>query len=299
MDVFDLVGDTALLTLDRLTVDFPGVRLSAKAEYLNPSGSVKDRAARAMLKKGLETGLLTKGKTIIDATSGNTGIAYAMLGASLGFSVRLYIPANANRERKSLLSAYGAQIVETDPLESSDGAYLAVKRASEVDKTGLFFPDQYNNPENPKTHYQHTGQEIWRQTEGEVTHFICGLGTSGTFVGTSRRLKEENSSIKTIIVQPDSPFHGIEGTKHMKSTIVPSIFDRNLVDDEITVSTEEAYRMSRLLARKLGILVGISSGANIAGALKLAKNIPPNSFIVSILGDGGSRYLSDDFWNAG
>jgi cysteine synthase B len=297
MNIIDLVGNTPLLSLDKLISEYPGVKLFAKAEFLNPSGSVKDRAARAMLKNGLATGALAEGKTIIDATSGNTGIAYAMLGAFLGFPVRLYLPANANSERKALLSAYGAQIVETDPLESSDGAYLAVKRAAQEDSQNLFFPDQYNNPENPKIHYETTGPEIWNQTNGLVTHFISGVGTSGTFVGTSRRLKELNDSVKIVLIQPDSPFHGIEGTKHMKSTIVPDIFDPGLADDEIAVSTEEAYSMSRLLAKQLGILVGISAGANVAGALKLVKKAPQGSVIVTILGDSGTRYLSDHFWS--
>ncbi|MDR1545194.1 MAG: cysteine synthase family protein [Deltaproteobacteria bacterium] len=295
MDVFDLVGDTPLLDLERLGPP-SGVKLAAKAEFLNPSGSVKDRAAKSMLLDGLRRGALGPEKTVLDATSGNTGIAYAMLGAVLGRRVILHLPANANQERKTLAAAYGAVIVETDPLESSDGAFLSAKRAYEAQPEKYFFPDQYNNPANPQAHYETTGPEIWRQTEGRITHFICSLGTSGTFMGTARFLKEKNRNVKTLIVQPDSPFHGIEGAKHMASTIKPGIYDESQVDGEWRVSTDEARAMARRLARECGLLAGISSGANVAGALKLAATLPPGSLAVTVLGDSGSRYLSDELW---
>ncbi|MDR1609003.1 MAG: PLP-dependent cysteine synthase family protein [Deltaproteobacteria bacterium] len=297
MNVFDLVGDTPLVDLGKLNPP-KGVKLSAKAEFLNPSGSVKDRAAKAMLLEGLKRGALGPEKTIIDATSGNTGVAYAMLGAYLGLRVTLHLPANANLERKALLTAYGATIVETDPLESSDGAYLSAKRAYEAEPDKYFFPDQYNNAANPRAHYETTGPEIWRQTAGSITHFICSLGTSGTFMGSAKFLKEKNPHLKTLIVQPDSPFHGIEGSKHMASTIKPGIYDESWVDGVWPVSTEEAWAVTRRLARECGLLVGISSGANVAGALKLAATLPEGSSVVTILGDSGSRYLSDEAWNS-
>jgi cysteine synthase B len=292
MDVIDLVGNTPLLSLEKLTGPQP-VKILAKAELANPSGSVKDRAARAMILDGLARGALAPGKTLVDATSGNTGIAYAMLGASLGIGVRLYIPANASRERKALIRAYGASIVETDPLESSDGAFLAARAAYEAAPEGCFYPDQYNNPVNPRAHYETTAAEILEQTAGAVTHFVCGMGTSGTFMGTSRRLKEVDGRVKCVAVQPDSPLHGIEGTKHMASTIRPGIYDRSLIDSEILVSTDEAYAVARSLARTCGILCGISSGANAAAAVKLSRALPRGSVVVTVLGDTGSRYVSD------
>ncbi|MDR1577110.1 MAG: cysteine synthase family protein [Deltaproteobacteria bacterium] len=298
MEFIDLVGNTPLLSLDRLAL-IDGVKILAKAELFNPSGSVKDRAARAMILDGLSQGALGPEKTIIDATSGNTGIAYAMLGAAFNRRVKLYLPANANIERKSLIRAYGAEIVETDPLESSDGAFLTVKKAVAENPDLYFFPDQYNNPANPNAHYEATAPEIWRQTDGQLTHFICSLGTSGTFMGSAKRFKEYNSSIKTIIVQPDSPFHGIEGTKHMNSTIRPGIYQESLVDGEIKVSTEQAYAMARRLARQAGILAGISSGANVAAAFALGEKLPKGSVVVTILADSGARYLSEHFWRDG
>jgi cysteine synthase B len=296
--ILELIGNTPLLELniEKLAPEIKGVTLFAKAEFLNPSGSVKDRAARAMLLDGIESGELAPGKTIIDATSGNTGIAYAMLGAAFGYPVTLYMPANTSAERKRIVRCYGAEIVETDPLESTDGAYYAVRDAVALNPGKYFYPDQYNNEANPLAHYNGTGREIWEQTGGRVTHFITGMGTSGTFTGTSRRLKAENAAIKTIAVQPESPFHGIEGTKHMGSTVKPGILDEGLQDGVVTVTTEESYDMTRRLARENGVFVGISSGANVAAAIKLARDVQPGSVVVTILCDGGSRYLSDAFW---
>jgi cysteine synthase B len=299
MNILDLTGNTPLLELKKISGDIPGVSIFAKAEFCNPSGSVKDRAARAMVLAGLEGGALVPGKTIIDATSGNTGIAYAMIGAALGYPVLIYLPANASAERKRIMKCYHAEILETDPMESSDGAFLAVKEAVAKDPGRYFFPNQYNNDANWRAHYTGTGVEIWEQTRGRVTHFITSLGTSGTFMGTSRRLKEYGKDVRVYAVQPDSPFHGIEGTKHMGSTLKPGIYDETLPDGFVEVSTEAAYAMTRRLAREEGIFVGISSGANVAGALRLGRTLPGGSVVVTILGDSGSRYLSDSFWEGG
>jgi cysteine synthase B len=264
-----------------------------------------------MLLDGIERGLLGPGKTIIDASSGNTGIAYAMFGAFLGYPVTIYLPANANDERKSLIRRYGATIVETDPLESSDGAFLAAQKEAAAHPERYFYPNQYNNDANWKAHYHGTALEIWEQTKGKVTHFIAGMGTSGTLMGTGRRLKELNPAIRVVAVQPDSPFHGIEGTKHMASTIKPGFYDENLADSVVEVNTEEAYETARRLVREEGIFVGISSGANVLGALKLAASVPKISegnqisggnqaaLIVTVLGDSGTRYLRDSFWEGG
>ncbi|MDR2487867.1 MAG: cysteine synthase family protein [Clostridiales Family XIII bacterium] len=295
----ELVGNTPLLALTRLSVQNGGAEVWAKAEFLNPSGSVKDRAALAMMRDGVSSGRLTKEKVLIDATSGNTGIAYAMFGAALGYRVRLYLPANTGIERKRVIGSFGAELVETNPLEGSDGALLAVRTEVARAPQLYFYPDQYANPANPRAHYEGTGAEVYWQTEGRVTHFICGMGTSGTFVGTSRRLKEENRAIRTIAVQPDSPLHGIEGTKHMASTITPGIYDDTDMDEVLTVGTEEAYGMARRLAAEEGLFVGISSGANVAAALRLAKTLPPDALVVTLLCDGGSRYLTEGFWEQG
>jgi cysteine synthase B len=301
MDLLDLVGHTPLITLKKISAkagaeaSITGITIQAKAEFLNPSGSVKDRAAKAMLLDGLERGLLCPGKTIIDASSGNTGIAYAMMGAHLGYPVVIYLPANANDERKKLLKHYGARIVETDPLESSDGAFLAAQKEAATQPEKYFYPNQYNNNVNWKAHYTGTAAEIWDQTAGKITHFITGMGTSGTLMGTGRRLKELNPHIKIAAVQPDSPFHGIEGTKHMASTIHPGFYDETLAESVVEVSTEEAYAMARRLVREEGIFVGISSAANVVGAVKLGAKVS-EALIVTVLGDGGSRYLQDAFW---
>jgi cysteine synthase B len=297
MDLLDLVGDTPLISLDRLNHRAPGVRLWAKAEHLNPGGSVKDRASKAMLLDGLATGRLRPGRTIIDATSGNTGISLAMMGASLGYEVTLYLPSNANRERKALIRIHGATLVETDPLESSDGAYLAVKAEVGRDPDRYFFPDQYNNPANALAHYRTTAEEIWRQSAPEgPTHFVSAMGTSGTFMGTSRRLKTLSGSIRCVAVEPDSPLHGIEGVKHMDSTIRPGLYDPSLIDETVRVSTEAAFAATRRLARECGLLVGVSSGANVAASLRLAESLPDGSRIVTVLADSGTRYLGESFW---
>ncbi|MDR1529189.1 MAG: cysteine synthase family protein [Burkholderiales bacterium] len=299
MELLDLVGNTPLLVLPAVSksVAARDIMLFAKAEFFNPSGSVKDRAAKAMILGGLREGLLAKGKTIIDATSGNTGIAYAMIGAALSFPVKIYLPANASAERKGMIRHYGAEIVETSPLEGSDGAYWAVKEEIAAHPEKYFYPDQYHNDANWKAHYTTTAPEIWTQSEQRITHFICGMGTSGTFVGVSRRLKEYKTNIRTIAIQPDSPFHGIEGTKHMASTLKPGFYDETLPDEVIEISTEGAYAMSRRLAREEGIHVGISSGANVLGALKLAETLPSGSVVITILCDTGARYVTDQFWS--
>jgi len=297
MNVLTMVGNTPLIALPSFAEELAGVTLLAKAEFMNPSGSVKDRAAKAMVLDGIARGSLTPGKTIIDATSGNTGIAYAMLGAALGYKVELYIPQNTSTERKLIIRHYGATIVETDPLEGSDGAYLQVKAAVALDPERYFYPDQYNNPVNPETHFATTGKEIWDQTAQRITHFIASMGTSGSFVGSARRLKHENPQVQTLAVQPASPFHGIEGTKHMASSIKPGILDESLLDGIVTVTTEEAYATTRRLAHRDGIFVGISSGANVAAAAKLARTLPSGSVVVTLLCDTGSRYLADSFWN--
>ena len=298
MSVVDMIGNTPLVELKKVSAGIRGVSILAKAEFRNPSGSVKDRAAKAMLLEGIASGALRPGKTVIDASSGNTGIAYAMLGAVLGYPVTIYIPANASEERKIVLKSYGAVVVETNPLESSDGAYLAAKAEAESDSEKYFFPNQYNNNANWQAHYNSTGIEIWEQTGGKVTHFITGLGTSGTFMGTSRRLREYNSAIEVIAVQPDSPFHGIEGTKYMAATMKPGFYDETFPDRFIEANTEAAYDMARRLAREEGLFVGVSSAANVRAALDLAKTLPAGSVVVTMLCDSGFRYLSEPFWEA-
>jgi cysteine synthase B len=295
MNILDLVGNTPLLELKKIP-QAPGGQLFAKAEFCNPSGSVKDRAAKAMILDGIRRGSLKPGKTIIDATSGNTGIAYAMMGAYLGYPVKLYLPANASNERKGLMKRYNAEIVETDPLESSDGALLAARKEADQNPEKYFYPNQYANDENWKAHYNGTALEIWEQTGQKITHFICGMGTSGTFTGCARRLKELNPRVKVIAVQPDSPFHGIEGTKHMASTIKPEFYDESLPDEFVEVNTEESYALARRLAVVEGLFVGVSSAANVLAALRLAEKLPPDAVVVTILCDSGLRYLSEPFW---
>lgn len=294
--LFEAVGGTPLLRLPAIGRDLNGVELYAKAEYFNPTGSVKDRAAKAMILDGIARGALTHDKIIIDATSGNTGIAYAALGAALGYKVALCLPANATEERKKLMRLYGAEIIETDPLESSDGAYNECRRLVAEHPDKYFYPDQYNNDANWEAHFSGTAVEIWEQTGHRVTHFVAGTGTSGTFMGTSRGLKHLSPEVKAVLMQPDSPFHGLEGMKHMASTIHPGFFDESIADVKSEISTEEAYAMTRRLVREEGVLVGVSSGANVAAALKLAKTLPRGSVVVTILCDNGNRYLSQDFW---
>ncbi len=294
--VLDLVGNTPLIKLNSLTKDLDGVSIYAKAEYLNPSGSVKDRAAKGILLEAIASKKLTKDKILLDSTSGNTGIAYAMFGAALGYKVTLTLPKNANMERKKILKAYGATIIETDPLLSSDGSLLEAKKIAKENPDKYFYTNQYDNEENWKAHYSTTALEIWNQTKGKVTHFLAGMGTSGTFVGTSRRLKELNPEIKTVAMQPNSPFHGLEGMKHMATTINPGIYDSSLIDETILVDTDDARQMTLRLAKEEGLFVGISSGGNVFASLELAKTLPKGSVVVTVLCDSGFKYLSDSLW---
>ncbi|HEV2294836.1 MAG TPA: cysteine synthase family protein [Tepidisphaeraceae bacterium] len=294
-DIIDLVGNTPLLGFRRVTAGLGDVRVLAKAEWYNPGGSVKDRAALSMILDGERRGLLTKDKILIDATSGNTGIAYAMVGAQRGYKVMLALPKNASIERKQSLIAYGAELIFTDPTESTDGAQRYVKDLVDQNPKRYFYPDQYNNGANWRAHYETTAMEIWRQTEGQVTHFVTGLGTSGTFMGVSRRLKELNPAIRCLSVQPDSPLHGLEGMKHMPTAIVPGIYDPSVADAQLEVSTEDAHRMVLRLAREEGMLVGVSSGANMVAAMKVAEQLK-HGVVVTILCDSASKYLSESFW---
>ncbi|WP_119066592.1 PLP-dependent cysteine synthase family protein [Rubrobacter indicoceani] len=293
--VTDLVGNTPLLELARISEEVPGVRILGKAEMKNPGGSVKDRPAMWMIRDGERSGRLTKEKVVLDATSGNTGIAYAWIGAALGYRVKLCMPRNASEERKKILKAYGVDFVLTDPGEGSDGAIREARKLYAEDPERYFYPDQYSNPANPRSHYESTGPEIWDQTDGEITHFVAGLGTSGTFVGTATRLKEYNPQIKVISFEPDSPFHGLEGMKHMESAIVPEIYDPSIADENRGTSTEDAYAMVKRIAREEGILVGISAGAAVATSLQVAKEIE-EGVIVTVLCDGADKYLSESFW---
>lgn len=290
----DLIGNTPLLRLNNLNPN-PKVEIYAKAEWANPGGSVKDRPALKMIREAERAGLLTKDKTIIDATSGNTGIAYAMLGAALGYKVELCLPQNASAERKRILQAYGAHVVLTDPMAGTDGAIIEVRRRVAESPDKYVYLDQYNNPANWQSHYETTAPEIFNQTGGRITHFVAGLGTSGTFVGVSRRLRELKPDARLISMQPDSPYHGLEGMKHMPTAIVPGIYDPTLADEELEVMTEDAHEMARRLAKHEGWFVGVSAAANIVAALKVASRIE-SGVIVTILCDGGSRYLSDKFW---
>ncbi|MGE0100917.1 MAG: PLP-dependent cysteine synthase family protein [Blastocatellales bacterium] len=294
--LLDLIGNTPLIKLHHL-VENPRVEIFGKAEWANPGGSVKDRPALRMIREGERSGALTRGKTIIDATSGNTGIAYAMIGAALGYSVRLCLPKNASEERKRILRAYGADLVLTDPLSGSDGAITVAREIVAGDPERYFYPDQYNNPANWMAHYETTGPEIFSQTGGRITHFVAGLGTSGTFMGAGRRLREMKPGIRLISMQPDSPFHGLEGLKHMETAIVPGIYDSGLADEVVEVSTEEAFESVRRLAREAGWFVGISAAANVAAAMRVAREID-EGVIVTILCDDGSKYLSDKLWEA-
>ena len=286
------IGSTPLIHLRRVSRELPtGVVVLGKAEHLNPGGSVKDRAALAMILEGERTGQLRAGMTILDATSGNTGIAYAMLGAARGYPVTLCLPKNASQPRKRILRRFGVEVIETDPLLATDGAQLVARELSEREPGKYFYPDQYNNEANWRAHYEGTARELWKQTGGELTHFITGLGTSGTFMGVARRLKEFKSGIQAISVQPDSPLHGLEGLKHMASAMAPGIYDPTLADDDVEVSTEDAQEMVRRLATEEGLLVGTSSGANVFAALRLAQTLEEGSVVVTVLCDGGERYL--------
>jgi cysteine synthase B len=290
-----LIGNTPLIEIARVG----DVCVLGKAEWFNPGGSVKDRAALAMIRAGEEHGLLTRGKTLIDATSGNTGIAYAMLCAARGYRCRLVIPANASAERKRILSIHGAELLFTDPLEGgTDEAQRVARSIARAEPDRYFYPDQYNNEANPRAHYESTAPEIWRDTGGAVTHFVAGLGTTGTFVGTSRRLKELNPDIHCVAFQPASPMHGLEGMKHLATACVPGIWDPAIADHHEQVDTEEAYAMARRLAREQGLFVGISAAASVVTALRVAAGVG-RGVVVAILPDGGTRYMADRFWLAG
>jgi cysteine synthase B len=295
--ILERIGNTPLLRLDRLTAHLPGIVLLGKAEWANPGGSVKDRAASSIVAAAEAKGLLA-GRHLLDATSGNTGIAYAMLGAASGFGVTLCMPSNVSPERKRILAAYGANIIWTDPADGSDGAILKARELAQ-DRSRYYYADQYGNEANWQAHYHGTANEIWRQTEGRITHFLAGLGTSGTFMGVTRRLKELNPAIKCIAMQPDSPFHGLEGLKYMASAIVPPIYDAHLADRHVEQSTEGAYEMAKHLGRTEGLLLGISAAAAVAASLRIGEEVSragKNAIIVTILCDSADKYLSERFW---
>lgn len=298
--LLERVGNTPLLRFDRLTMHLPAVTLLGKAEWHNPGGSVKDRAASNIVAEGRRSGAFGEGKTLLDATSGNTGIAYAMLGAADGFPVTLCMPTNVSMERKKILSAYGANMIYTDPGEGSDGAIRAARELAAKNPDLFFYADQYSSDANWLAHYHGTANEIWQQTQGRITHFVAMLGTSGTFVGTTRRLKELNPSLRCVSLQPDSAFHGIEGAKHMASAIVPAIYDPKLADDNLEIATEDAHAMCRRVARECGLLLGISAAAGIVGSLKVAEHLElskgQQAVIVTVLCDSGDKYLSERFW---
>lgn len=297
--ILERIGNTPLVRLDSLTDHLPGIQIVGKAEWTNPGGSVKDRAASSIVTDAMRRGLLGSGRGLLDATSGNTGIAYAMLGAALGFSVTLCMPSNVSQERKRYLNAYGAEVVWTNPADGSDGAIRKAREMTAAEPDRYYYADQYSNDENWRAHYRTTGNEIWEQTEGQVTHFVAALGTSGTFMGTTRRLKELNPDIQCVSMQPDSPFNGLEGLKHMATAIVPKIYDPNLADRNIEMATERAYKMAKFLGRKQGLLVGVSAAAATAAALELAEEAAANgreAVIVTILCDGAEKYMSERFW---
>jgi cysteine synthase B len=297
--VLDRIGNTPLLRLDRVGREFPGVQFYAKAEWFNPGGSVKDRPALNMILEGERAGQLRPGKVILDATSGNTGIAYAMIAVAKGYQVKLCLPANASEERKRILTAYGAELVLTPADEGSDGAIRRARAIYGEHPENYFYPDQYSNPANWRAHYETTAAEIWEQTGGRLTHFVAALGTGGTFVGTARRLKELNPQIRCISLQPDSAFHGLEGWKHMATAIVPAIYDASLADDDLPVRTEDAYRMVKRLAREEGLLVSPSSAAALVGCFQVARELPrgTEAVIVTVFPDSGQKYLSERFWD--
>ena len=306
-EIVDLIGYTPLIRLRRVTRHLPeSIEIYGKAEWFNPGGSVKDRPAWNIVRTAIERGELHGGKRLLDATSGNTGIAFAMIGAALGFGVTLCMPANVSTERKRILKAYGAEVIYTDPLESSDGAIRKARALYAQHPDRYYYADQYNNPANWQAHYETTGVEILQQTEGRITHFVAGLGTTGTFVGVGRRLREYRRDIQLIALQPDSPFHGLEGLKHLETAIVPGIYDPTLADANLPISTEDAYAMARRLAREEGLLVGVSAAAAVVGSLRVAeailrdaetRGIEPHAVIVTILCDSADKYLSERFWD--
>lgn len=291
-----LVGRTPLIRLSKIAPDLPdSVKIYGKAEWYNPGGSVKDRPALNMITQGEKSGLLRPGKMILDATSGNTGIAYAWIGAAKGYKVKLALPANASPERKRILGAYGVDLVLTDPALGSDGAILKARELYAGDPDLYFYPDQYSNPANWQAHYHTTAVELWQQTQGQITHFVTGLGTSGTCMGVGRRLREYSPDIKIVAMQPDSPFHGLEGLKHMATALKPEIYDPTVPDIQAEISTEAAQQMVRALARQEGLMVGISAGANVVAAVQIARQIS-SGLIVTVLCDGADKYLSERFW---
>ncbi|HJZ80160.1 MAG TPA: cysteine synthase family protein, partial [Pyrinomonadaceae bacterium] len=296
--LLERIGNTPLIHIERIA-RLPNVDIFAKAEWLNPGGSVKDRPALSMIQAGLRSGSLRAGKTILDATSGNTGIAYAMIGAALGYPVKLFLPHSASEERKRILHAYGAQLVMTPGDEGTDGAIRRVRELAAREPDQYFYPDQYSNPANWEAHYRGTANEIWEQTGGRVTHFVAALGTSGTFVGTTRRLKELNPAIRCVSLQPDGPWNGLEGWKHMPTALRPAIYDDALADENLEVSTEESYRMVKRLAREEGLLVSPSAAAALVGTLAVAKRIPPeqSAVMVTVFADSAAKYLSERFWD--
>jgi cysteine synthase B len=293
------IGNTPLLRLASIGREFEHVEICGKAEWFNPGGSVKDRPALSMIDAGLKRGKLIPGKTIIDATSGNTGIAYAMIGAALGYPVTLCLPDSASHERKRMLAAYGAELVMTPGDEATDGAIRCVQQMVTADPEKYFYPDQYGNPANWLAHYHGTANEIWDQTIGRVTHFVAGLGTSGTFMGVTRRLKELNPKIRCISLQPDAAFHGLEGWKYMATALVPAIYDDGLADENLEVGTEESYRMVKIAAREEGLLLSPSAAAALLGCLQVAKTIPAgqHAVIVTVFADSATKYLSERFWD--
>lgn len=297
--LFDLIGNTPLLKLSSFSENFTNVEFYAKAEWFNPGGSVKDRAALAMIREGERSGKLCAGKTILDATSGNTGIALAMIGAAMGYGVTLCVPSSASQERLRTVRALGAELILTPGDEGSDGAIRRAREEFAKDAGKYFYSDQYSNPANPRAHFDTTAPEIWRQTQGRVTHFVAGLGTSGTFMGVARRLKELNPAVRAISVQPDEPFHGLEGLKHMASAMVPALYDASLADEDLAVRTEDAFAMVRRLAREEGILAGVSSGAALCACLRVAEKLGSGekAVMVTVFPDSGDRYLSERFWD--
>ncbi len=294
-DIFNRIGDTPLVRLRRMARG-QRVKIYAKLEWFNPGGSIKDRAAAEMIRDGERRGLLTPDKTLVDATSGNTGIAYAMIGAALGYRVKLALPNNASLERKKILRSYGAELILTDPLKGSDGAIEAIRELYARAPDLYFYPDQYNNPANWLAHYRTTAVEIHRDLGGPATHFVAGLGTSGTFMGTARRLKELMPGIRCVSFIPDSPMHGLEGLKHMPTALVPGIYDPGLADENLEIGTEEAQKTALRLAREEGLLVGVSSGAAMAASLRVARELK-EGVIVTVFPDGGFKYLSEEFWD--
>jgi len=294
------IGNTPLVRLERIPSEFPGIEICAKAEYFNPGGSVKDRAALNMVLDGERSGKLNHNRVILDSTSGNTGIAYAMIGANRGYQVKLVLPGNASPERKRILKAYGAEMIFSDPNEGSDGAIRMVRQIYMADPDRYFYPDQYNNPANWKAHFEHTGPEIVKQTGGRLTHFVSAMGTSGTFTGITRRLRRDLPEVKCYSAQPSSGFHGLEGLKHMPTAIRPGFYDDQMADGNLWIETEDAYKMVRRLAKEEGLLVGISSGCNVFAATLLAKELAArgeSAMIVTILCDSAEKYLSEHFWD--